>query len=73
MFKENNVMIVLNVFLYSITAYVQQIGRAGRSGVQAEGILYINYSDLDHPSVKKAMKEYCKNVSVCRMKELKGT
>lgn len=55
------------------TAYVQQIGRAGRSGVQAETILYINNSDLDQPSVKKPMKEYCKNVSVCRMKELKET
>lgn len=67
---ENNVMIVLNVFLYSITAYVQQIGKTGRSGMQAEGILYFNNSDLGQPSVKKSMKKYGKNVPVCRRKEL---
>lgn len=55
----------------ALTAYIQQIGRAGRSGIEAEGILYFNNSDIGNPSVKKTMKEYCRNVTECRRKVLK--
>ena len=48
-------------------AYIQQIGRAGRSGIQAEAVLYFNNSDVGHPSIKKTMKEFCKG-SQCRRK-----
>uniref|UniRef100_K1QGY6 DNA 3'-5' helicase n=1 Tax=Magallana gigas TaxID=29159 RepID=K1QGY6_MAGGI len=27
-------------------AYIHQIGRAGRSGIEAEGVLYVNNSDI---------------------------
>jgi hypothetical protein len=67
--------VVVNVFFifsYTCTAYVQQIGRAGRSGFQAEGILYFNNSDLGQPSVQKSMKDFCRNGSNCRRKELNG-
>ncbi|XP_056000395.1 uncharacterized protein LOC125670505 [Ostrea edulis] len=53
----------------NIEAYIQQIGRAGISGIQAEAVLYFNNSDLGHPSIKKTMKEYCRN-SECRRKSL---
>lgn len=42
---------------------VQEMGRAGRDGSQAEAILYVRDTGK---SVSKAVKEYAENKSVCR-------
>ena len=46
------------------TAYVQQIGRAGRSGQPASATLYYTKSDLAIQHINEEMKSYCKNYSV---------
>ncbi|XP_078327384.1 uncharacterized protein LOC144623107 isoform X2 [Crassostrea virginica] len=52
----------------NIEAYIQHIGRGGRSGTQCNDILYYNSSDLGRPNISKEMKEYCRNSTQCRRK-----
>jgi len=47
-------------------AYVQEIGRAGRSGAEAQAVLYFNRGDLASATMRKDMKEYCTNNSKCK-------
>ncbi|KAL4233931.1 hypothetical protein ACF0H5_008603 [Mactra antiquata] len=50
----------------TLETYVQEIGRAGRSGTVAEAILYYNRADLGVQTMKKEMKDYCLNCNTCR-------
>ncbi|XP_053373994.1 ATP-dependent DNA helicase RecQ-like [Mercenaria mercenaria] len=43
----------------SLETYVQEIGRAGRTGSDSQAILYFNRGDLASGSMRKEMKEYC--------------
>ncbi|XP_062577127.1 ATP-dependent DNA helicase RecQ-like [Saccostrea cucullata] len=54
----------------STEAYIQQVGRAGRTGKQATAILFFNNSDVGRPEMSKTMKAFCKNESTCRRKML---
>lgn len=54
----------------SLETYVQEIGRAGRTGAEADAVLYYNKSDIGGPHMKKEMKEYCKNSDVCRRDQI---
>lgn len=47
-------------------AYIQQVGRAGRSGEQCTAVIFFNNSDLGRQGVSKSVKDYCKNDTVCR-------
>ena len=44
-----------NINLYFFAAYIQHIGRGGRtcSGTHCNAILYNNSSDLDRPNISK--------------------
>ncbi|XP_060576311.1 ATP-dependent DNA helicase RecQ-like [Ruditapes philippinarum] len=50
----------------SLETYVQEIGRAGRTGKDAQAILYFNRGDLAPRAMRKDMKEYCTNTTVCK-------
>nr|XP_034326053.1 Bloom syndrome protein homolog [Crassostrea gigas] len=54
----------------SIEAYIQQVGRTGRTGKQATAILFFNNSDVGRPEMNKTMKSFCRNESTCRRKIL---
>lgn len=48
------------------TAYIQQVGRAGRSGGQCAAVIFCNNSDLGRQGVTSSVKDYCKNDTICR-------
>ena len=52
-------------FNFLFPAYVQQTGRAGRDGEQAQAIMYYNSSDLARSTMTPEMAEYCR-LSSCR-------
>ena len=52
------------------TAYIQQVGRTGRTGNQAKAILFFNNSDVGRPEMSKTMKTFCRNETTCRRKIL---
>lgn len=47
-------------------AYIQQVGRAGRSGDECVAVLYFNNSDLGRQGVTEGVREYCRNDTKCR-------
>ena len=55
----------------SLEAYIQEIGRAGRSaGTQGRAVLYYNNSDISKNKVhvKQSMKDYCQTTDACLRK-----
>lgn len=55
----------------SVAAYIQETGRAGRDGQNATATLFYSNKDISTTStVSDGMKNYCKNVSLCRRKLL---
>lgn len=42
------------------TAYVQEIGRSGRTGTNAMAVLYYNNNDLAIKQMRREMREYCR-------------
>lgn len=49
------------------TAYLQEIGRAGRDGQESLALLYFNMSDIGAPHVKCEVKNFCL-LNTCRRK-----
>ncbi len=64
---------LINVLLYVLylvshnifAAYIQQTGRAGRSGMSCEAIMFYNLEDLGKRSISSEMKQYC-HLTTCR-------
>lgn len=54
------------LYLYGLTVYTQEVGRAGRDGSKAEAILCYNGTDLAQRHVDRSVKEYCKERKSCR-------
>ena len=54
----------------NVEPYVQEAGRAGRTGVPAKATLYYNNSDIakNKKHVQDPMKEYCKSQTTCLRK-----
>lgn len=52
--------------IFRNTAYIQQVGRAGRSGGQCAAVIFCNNSDLGRQGVTSSVKDYCKNDTICR-------
>lgn len=49
-----------------LESYIQEVGRAGRDGLQSTAVLYYNDSDLGAQYVENTIKEYCTNRKKCR-------
>ncbi|WAR18289.1 BLM-like protein [Mya arenaria] len=51
----------------TLEEYLQEMGRAGRKGQQAEAILYYNNSDISksRKGMSQSMTSYCKNEQTC--------
>lgn len=49
------------------TAYLQEIGRAGRDGRESLALLYFNMNDIGAPHVKCEVKNFCL-LNTCRRK-----
>lgn len=58
------------VCFITTSAYVQQIGRAGRTGEEAHAVLFYNKSDIGRKEMRSEMREFCKNKDICRRKML---
>ena len=43
------------------TAYIQQIGRAGKNGLDSTALFFYSKSDIGRPEVADSMKKFCKN------------
>lgn len=54
----------------NIESYMQETGRAGRTGVPSKATLYYNNSDIakNKEHVQDPMKEYCKSQTTCLRK-----
>ena len=54
----------------NIESFVQETGRAGRTGVPSKAMLYYNNSDIgkNKQHVQDSMKEYCKSQTTCLRK-----
>ena len=57
-------VLVHNTFF--VSAYDQEIGRAGREGNFAQPILYYNNNDLAIQHIRKEVKDYCKSKKCLR-------
>ena len=49
-----------------LESYIQEVGRAGRDGLQSTAVLHYNDSDLGAQYVESTIKEYCRNHNKCR-------
>lgn len=49
-----------------LESYIQEVGRAGRDGLQSTAVLYYNDTDLSAQHVESTIKEYCRNHDKCR-------
>ena len=50
----------------NLEAYMQECGRAGRSGNASGALLFVRHRDLRSPDICKDMKDYCKSDGMCR-------
>ena len=50
----------------NLEAYMQECGRAGRSGNASSAMLYVRPADLRSPTISNDMKLFCKNDRTCR-------
>ena len=44
----------------TLEAYMQECGRAGRSGKASSALLFVRHRDLSSPDICRDMKDYCK-------------
>ena len=49
-----------------VESYIQEVGRAGRDGLEAAAILHYTGADLGARHVENTIKEYCRNQDKCR-------
>ena len=50
----------------NLEAYMQECGRAGRSGNASSALLFVRHRDVRSPDICKDMKDYCKRDRMCR-------
>ena len=56
----------------SLEAYMQEIGRAGRSGRKSSAVMYYNNSDIakNKDNIDDSIREYCTSATICLRKIL---
>ena len=56
----------------NLESYMQEIGRAGRTGIQSHATLYFNNSDIgkNKSHIKDSVRSYCRSTDTCLRKQL---
>ena len=56
----------------NLESYMQEIGRAGRTGIQSHATLYFNNSDIgkNKSHVEDSVRNYCRSTDTCLRKQL---